>query len=129
MPHALLIEDDPDTAELTTELLAGQGFDVLAVSTAADARGVAQRRRFDLVLLDLVLPDGDGMTLLLELRRATAAPIVVCSATNRHRDSVLALRLGADDFVAKPFDILEFEERVRAAVRRAAPAPHAARTA
>jgi len=130
---ALLVEDDADTAAVETELLESDGFRVLYAPNAVEAVKLAGENRLDLVVLDVVLPDSDGLVLLIELRRRCQAPVIVCSATNRHRDAVLALRLGADDFVAKPFDIAEFEERVRAVMRRAtpvtAPSPRAVRAA
>jgi DNA-binding response OmpR family regulator len=118
----LLVEDDRATAAIETELLESDGFRVLHADNATDAANLARDNHLDLVVLDVILPDADGLVLLIDLRRRTEAPVVVCSATNRHRDAVLALRLGADDFVAKPFDISEFEERVRAVMRRSAPA-------
>lgn len=120
----LLVEDDRDTSAIETELLESEGFQVLPAASAGDAVRLAGENKLDLVVLDVILPDADGLVLLIELRRRTDAPVIVCSATNRHRDAVLALRLGADDFVAKPFDIGEFEERVRAVMRRARPAGH-----
>jgi DNA-binding response OmpR family regulator len=119
---ALLVEDDRATAAIERELLESEGFQVLHADSAAEAAELARDNALDLVVLDVILPDADGLVLLIELRRRTEAPVIVCSATNRHRDAVLALRLGADDFVAKPFDISEFEERVRAVMRRSAPA-------
>jgi DNA-binding response OmpR family regulator len=129
-PTVLLIEDDDSTADVMAELLASNQFRVERAATAADAAAFAADHRVDLVILDLILPDADGLVFLIELRRHTDAPVIVCSASNRNRDAVLALRLGADDYVAKPFDIAELEERVRAVMRRAAPhrpvAAHAA---
>src|SRR5690349_20380533 len=116
----LLVEDDEGTAEVLTEILEGEELRVVRAPTAAEARRAAEERRPDLVLLDLMLPDQDGLVWLSDLRRTSDIPVIVCSATNRRRDAVLALRLGADDFIAKPFDILEVEERVRSVLRRAA---------
>lgn len=121
-PTVLLVEDDGDTAAVEAELLENEGFRVVQAADAAGAVRLAGEHKLDLVVLDVILPDADGLVLLIELRRRTEAPVIVCSATNRHRDAVLALRLGADDFVAKPFDIAEFEERVRAVMRRTQPA-------
>jgi two-component system OmpR family response regulator len=122
LPTVLLVEDDESTAEVMAELLESNQFRVHRAASAADAARFSAEHRVDLVVLDLILPDSDGLVFLIELRRHTDAPVIVCSATNRHRDAVLALRLGADDFIAKPFDIAEFEERVRVVMRRAAPA-------
>jgi DNA-binding response OmpR family regulator len=120
-PTVLLIEDDDSTADVMVELLSSNQFHVERAASAADAAAFAADHRVDLVILDLMLPDAGGLVFLVELRRQTDAPVIVCSASNRHREAVLVLRLGADDYIAKPFDIAEFEERVRAVMRRAAP--------
>jgi DNA-binding response OmpR family regulator len=116
----LVVEDDPFMAEVVTDVLDSGGYAVEHAATAAEARQKVEQTHPDLVLLDLILPDQDGLILCNDIRRATDVPIMVISGTNRKRDAVLSLRLGADDFVSKPFDVAELEERVKTVLRRAA---------
>jgi DNA-binding response OmpR family regulator len=116
----LLVEDDPFMAEVMSDVLDFSGYAVERAATAAEARAKVAELHPDMVLLDLILPDQDGLILCNDIRRATDVPIVVVSGTNRKRDAVLSLRLGADDFVAKPFDVAELEERIKTVLKRAA---------
>ena len=116
----LVVEDDPFMAEVMTDVLDSGGYAVEHAATAAEAREKVEQSRPDLVVLDLILPDMDGLILCNDIRRSTNVPIMVVSGTNRKRDAVLSLRLGADDFVTKPFDVAELEERVKTVLRRAA---------
>lgn len=116
----LVVEDDPFIAEVLFDILDSGGYAVERASTAAEARLKLTQTPPDMVVLDLILPDQDGLILCNDIRRATDAPIVVISATNRKRDAILSLRLGADDFVAKPFDVAELEERFKNVLKRAA---------
>jgi DNA-binding response OmpR family regulator len=116
----LVVEDDPFMAEVVSDVLDSGGYAVEHAATAAEAREKVEQTHPDLVLLDLILPDQDGLILCNDLRRTTDVPIMVISGTNRKRDAVLSLRLGADDFVSKPFDVAELEERVKTVLRRAA---------
>ncbi|MBM2809984.1 MAG: hypothetical protein HW416_743 [Chloroflexi bacterium] len=115
----LLVEDDQSTAAIVKELLESSGYRVWAAETGAAARSRLADSRVDLVILDLVLPDVDGLVLCADIRARTDVPIIVCSATTRKRDAILALRLGADDFVSKPFDIYDLEARIETVLRRA----------
>lgn len=116
----LLVEDDPDTARSLTKALESSGYRVTAVDTGAEARSIIEHVRPDLILLDLMLPDTDGLVLTTALKNLTTAPIIICSARQEQVDRVLGLKLGADDFVAKPFDLDELEARIEAVLRRAA---------
>lgn len=116
----LLVEDDKSTADVIVDLLESNGYSVDLATNGTDARALVETGDPDLIILDLILPDVDGLTLCSEIRLSHDTPIVICSATSRQRDAVIGLRLGADDFVAKPFDITEFEARIRAVMRRAA---------
>jgi DNA-binding response OmpR family regulator len=122
----LLIEDDPDLARMVSNGLESSGIRVLSVETASDARAVLERLRPDLILLDLMLPDTDGLVLTTTLKSLTDAPIIICSARQQQVDRVLGLKLGADDFVAKPFDLDELEARIEAVLRRSARSRQAA---
>ena len=113
----LVVEDDPFMAEVMSDVLDSGGYAVEHAATAAEAREKVEQSRPDLVLLDLILPDMDGLILCNDIRRNTDVPIMVVSGTNRKRDAVLALRLGADDFVSKPFDPEDLSARTRAALR------------
>lgn len=124
--NILLVEDDPAVAEIVTAALELQAYEVRLAKAAAEARAVLDGTRPHLVILDLLLPDEDGLVLCAELRAYGDIGILVCSGTNRARDRILALRLGADDFLAKPFDVAELEARVHAVLRRIGYAPRAA---
>jgi two-component system, OmpR family, response regulator MtrA len=119
----LLVEDDASIRELTATGLAGAGF---KVDTAADGRdGLA---RFDsaapdVVVLDLMLPVLDGYEVCREIRGRSQVPIVMLSARTDTVDVIVGLELGADDYVTKPFEIAELVARIRAVLRRSAPAP------
>ena len=115
----LLVEDDPDTARSLTKALESSGYRVTAVDTGAEARSIIEHVHPDLILLDLMLPDTDGLVLTTALKNLTSAPIIICSARQEQVDRVLGLKLGADDFVAKPFDLDELEARIEAVLRRA----------
>lgn len=116
----LLVEDDADTARTLAKALESSGYRVSAVETGAEARAAIEHVRPDLILLDLMLPDTDGLVLTTALKGLTNAPIIVCSGRSEQVDRVLSLKLGADDFVAKPFDLDELEARIEAVLRRAA---------
>jgi DNA-binding response OmpR family regulator len=120
----LVVEDEPETALLLRDLLTESGYEVVHAPTAAAAEAALRSGDTppDLIVLDLMLPDMDGLVLCAKIRARHAMPIIVCTATHRRHDPALALRLGADDFVLKPFDIDVFEARIEAALRRAAPA-------
>ena len=115
----LLVEDDPETARALSRALESSGYRVTAVDTGSEARSIIEHVRPDLILLDLMLPDTDGLVLTTALKTLTNAPIIICSARQEQVDRVLGLKLGADDFVAKPFDLDELEARIEAVLRRA----------
>jgi DNA-binding response OmpR family regulator len=115
----LLVEDEDVIAVPLAAALAREGFAVARARTVADALGGIEGG-IDLVLLDLMLPDGDGRDVLREIRRRSALPVIVLSARGRELDKVVCLELGADDYVAKPFGAAEVAARIRAVRRRAA---------
>jgi DNA-binding response OmpR family regulator len=116
----VLVEDDALTALSVARILETIGFQVNTAESAADAKVLLRQVRPELILLDLMLPDGDGLVLLSTLRSLTEAPIIICSARGRQVDRVLGLKMGADDFLDKPFDVDELEARIGAVLRRAA---------
>jgi DNA-binding response OmpR family regulator len=119
-PTILVVDDDPATATAVMDVLACGEQQVVRAASGTAALAALDEARPDLVILELMLPDGDGLLLCPRLRERSGAPILVCSRTRRRRDPLLALELGADDFVAKPYDLDELEARVRVALRRAA---------
>jgi DNA-binding response OmpR family regulator len=116
---ALLVEDDARLAALTREYLQGHGVVVEVVGDGRTGLAEALRRRWDVVLLDLMLPETDGLTVCRELRARSDVPIVVLTARGEEADRVMGLELGADDYLAKPFAPRELLARIRAVVRRA----------
>jgi two-component system, OmpR family, KDP operon response regulator KdpE len=115
-----VVEDDEETRKVVVRELERRGY---RTSEAADARTAIERwraRRPDLILLDLGLPDMDGLQLILRIRREAQTPIVILSGRYDEREKVEALERGADDYVTKPFGVDELNARLRVALRRAA---------
>ncbi|MGH3016091.1 MAG: response regulator transcription factor [Gaiellaceae bacterium] len=123
----LLIEDEEAISEPLAAALGREGFDPVVAATAAEGMELFERRSPDLVLLDVMLPDGDGRDLLRRIRETSRTPVVMLTARGEETDRVLGLELGADDYVTKPFSAAELAARVRAVLRRAGgEAPEAA---
>ena len=120
----LVVEDDPQVRKMLVRSLAYEGFDVNAVDDLAGARAAISEGRPDLVLLDLMLPDGDGTEICAQLRRAgDRLPVIMVTARDTVDDTVGGLELGADDYLVKPFSTSELVARVRSILRRARSAP------
>ena len=117
----LLVEDEASIAEPFAKALEREGFNPVVAATAAAARELFAKRRPNIVLLDLTLPDGDGRELCREWRRESQVPIIMLTARGTETDRVVGLELGADDYVVKPFSAAEVAARIRAVLRRAAP--------
>jgi two-component system response regulator MtrA len=120
----MLVEDDPAIAQTLADALGSSNYRIWHAENGADARALLEQTRPDLIILDLMLPDVDGLVLCSGLKSIADVPIIICSATPQKRDAILGLKLGADDFVAKPFDIYELEARVEAVLRRVSQARH-----
>ena len=118
----LLIEDEDAISEPLAAALAREGFDTLVAGTAARGLELFAARTPDLVLLDVMLPDGDGRDLLRRIRETSRTPVVMLTARGEEMDRVLGLELGADDYVTKPFSAAELAARIRAVLRRSAEA-------
>jgi two-component system, OmpR family, response regulator RegX3 len=118
----LLVEDEESITTPLTEALAREGFDTSVAGGAAAALELAAELRPDLVLLDVMLPDGSGFDVARELRRDSRVPIIMLTARGEEADRVVGLELGADDYVVKPFSARELVARVRAVLRRTAEA-------
>jgi DNA-binding response OmpR family regulator len=116
---ALLVEDDLRLATLTREYLEGHGVSVVHVGDGLRGLSEAVAGKFDVVLLDLMLPGKDGLEVCRELRARSDVPVIVLTARGEEADRVMGLELGADDYLAKPFSPRELLARIRAVVRRA----------
>ena len=117
--HVLVVDDEPHLLRAVTMNLTGRGYRVTTATTAAAALGLVAAERPDLVVLDLGLPDLDGLDVIRLLReRGIDIPIVVLSARSASQEKVAALNLGAADYITKPFDMSELVARLRAALRR-----------
>jgi DNA-binding response OmpR family regulator len=116
---ALLVEDDAALAERTAEYLRGHGVSVVRAPDGDAALGEARQTRFDVVLLDLMLPRRSGLDVCRELRARSVFPILILTARGEEADRVLGLELGADDYLTKPFSPRELLARIQAQVRRA----------
>jgi two-component system KDP operon response regulator KdpE len=124
MATILVIEDEPQLRRFLRTSLPRHGYHVLEAETAAEGLAIAERDRPDAVLLDLGLPDGDGVDVTRKLRTWMQAPIIVISARGREQDKIDALDAGAEDYVTKPFGLGELMARIRVALRHMArPSP------
>jgi DNA-binding response OmpR family regulator len=120
----LVIEDDPAIRQVVVDALELEGYQPLEAGSFPDGLAAATRQDLDLLLLDLVLPGGDGLALLAELRLARPTlPVIILTARGEEDDRVEGLRLGADDYVVKPFGVKELLARVEAVLRRSAERP------
>ena len=122
-PKVLVCDDEPHIVRALKIVLREAGFEALPAETAAEAQQVATLQRPDAAILDLVLPDGDGVDVCRAIREWSEMPILVLSALGDEDHKVRALEAGADDYVEKPFSPRELVARLRAIMRRAAPAP------
>ena len=116
--RVLVVDDEPQFRRALVTNLRGAGYDVEAAATAGEALTSAGLRAPELVILDLVLPDGRGTDVARELRRWTEVPIILVSAVGEEAEKISALDAGADDYVTKPFAIGELLARMRAVLRR-----------
>jgi len=123
-PVVVLIEDEPQIRRFLRATLTGQGYRLFEATTGADGLVEVGSRQPDVVIVDLGLPDIDGMDVIRRLREWTAVPIIVLSARGQERDKVTALDVGADDYVSKPFGADELLARIRVALRHTAGASH-----
>jgi two-component system KDP operon response regulator KdpE len=123
-PVVVLIEDELQIRRFLRAALEGQGYRLFESATGADGLVEVASRQPDVVILDLGLPDIDGLEVLRRLREWTAVPVIVLSARGQERDKVTALDAGADDYVSKPFGAEELLARIRVALRHTAGASH-----
>ena len=125
MYHLLLIEDDGALGRGIRLALEGGGLEVTVCRSLAEGRRALESGAFDLLILDINLPDGNGLDFLRALRREHAVPVILLTANDLETDIVAGLELGADDYITKPFSLAVLRARVNAQLRRGTPAPAA----
>ena len=118
MNKILVVEDDWDINGLLYNILEQNGYEVKAAYSGSEAKMCLEQGKFDLLLLDLMLPGIKGEDLIDEIRKSSIIPIIVISAKSAQEDKINVLKIGADDFISKPFDINEVIARVEAQLRR-----------
>ena len=121
----LLVDDEPSIREPLTDYLAGQGFAVDAAASAAEARGLIAAGSYDLVVSDIMMPGEDGLSLTRFLRATSSVPVILLTARAEDTEKIVGLEMGADDYLAKPFNPRELVARIRTVLRRATPAGQA----
>ena len=117
-PLALLVEDEPQIRRFVRAALEEEGWHVHEAATAQRGLSDAGTRSPDLIILDLGLPDGDGLDFISDVRKWSSVPVIVLSARTGEADKIMALDAGADDYLTKPFSVGELQARVRATIRR-----------
>lgn len=125
--HILMIEDDDALSSMLSEYLGGYGIAVAIAPTLEQGRAQLAGAKFDALLLDVMLPDGDGLDMCREVRAQSDIPILMLTARGAETDRIVGLEIGADDYLPKPFNPRELLARLRAVLRRRL-SPHAART-
>ncbi|HEX9680017.1 MAG TPA: response regulator transcription factor [Anaerolineales bacterium] len=126
MTKIVVVEDDATLRDTLALNLRAEGYEVILAESGDEGLRLARGDRPDLVILDVMLPGVDGLTVLRLLRRESRVPVILLTARGTEVDKVVGLETGADDYVVKPFSLGEFLARVRAALRRGASAPQAA---
>ena len=119
--YVLIVDDDIGLRETVADFLSTEGYVTREAGNVTEARAQIAASQPDLILLDLNMPGGDGLTLAGDLRRTTTIPIIILSGKGAMIDRVVGLEVGADDYIAKPFELRELLARMRAVLRRARP--------
>jgi DNA-binding response OmpR family regulator len=114
----LVVDDSSDTTYMLTRYLSEQGYQVMSAQNGQDALAIIQYQMPDLILLDIFMPEMNGLDFMRSFRKEYKTPIIVLSARDSEADKVLALKSGADDYVTKPFSMRELIARIRATLRR-----------
>lgn len=117
--HILLVEDDESIAEMVSGYLTKEGFRVTTAADGEEGLSIASRERFDFIVADLMMPGMDGMEMIRRVRESSSVPILIMSAKDGEVDKALGLGFGADDYITKPFSMLELAARIKAGIRRA----------
>lgn len=121
-PHLLVVDDDREIRDLLTRFLTRHGYRVTNARDGREMRKAVADWRIDLIVLDLMLPGDDGLTLCRELRASSDIPVIMLTAMGEETDRIVGLEMGADDYLAKPFNPRELVARIRSVLRRARPA-------
>jgi DNA-binding response OmpR family regulator len=121
--HILVVDDDPDILRILQDNLELDGYKVSTASTGKEALQAFEGAPASLIVLDLFLPDIDGIQVCRSIREKSSVPIIMLTARDRITDKVLGLETGADDYMVKPFDYLELAARIKACLRRTRPSP------
>ncbi len=116
--HVLVVDDDNEIRDLLTRFLRKHGYRVTAAADAREANGAMETARFDLIVLDLMLPGEDGLSICRRLRASSDVPVIMLTALGEEMDRILGLEMGADDYVTKPFNPRELLARMKAVLRR-----------
>jgi len=118
LPHILIVDDDREIRSLVSQFLSRHGYRCSAAKNGAEMRSQLSAGRFDLVILDLMLPGEDGLSLCRWLRNDSQLPVVMLTAMGEETDRIIGLEMGADDYLAKPFNPRELLARIKAVLRR-----------
>lgn len=119
MEKILLIDDDKEICMLVKDFLNTEGYDVRALHAPQESMGVVEAYRPDLIVLDILMPEENGLSVCQKIRRASLTPIILASAKGSESDKVLGLGIGADDYLQKPYGMNELVARIKALLRRA----------
>src|SRR5918995_2157828 len=123
-PHIAVVDDHRDIRDLVGKYLMQHGYRISLAENAVAFRRLLERNALDLVVLDIMMPGEDGLSLCRHLRTATDLPVIMLTAMAEDTDRVVGLEMGADDYVVKPFNPRELLARVKAVLRRANSLPH-----
>ena len=125
-PHIVIVDDEAPAREMVGDYLKMHGFTVTLCDGGKSLRGAIETNVPDLVVLDLNMPEEDGLSIIRDLKSRINVPVIMLTATASPIDRVVGLELGADDYIAKPCELRELMARIRSVLRRSAPAPEAA---
>ena len=114
----LIVDDDTDLMEITKDMLCGYGYEVKLAVSSDEAFSILEKSKFDLILLDINLPDETGFFVCKELRKVSKVPVIFASARTSEDDKITGLDIGGDDYISKPYSLKELLDRIKAIIRR-----------
>ena len=117
--NILLVEDDKNICEMVCDFLKSENYNVITAIDGKMAIDIFKEHTFDIVLLDLMLPKSSGLEVLKYIRSVSVIPVIIATAKDSDTDKMLGLNLGADDYITKPFSLVELLARIKANIRRA----------
>ncbi len=120
LPHILIVDDDREIRSLVAQFLKKHGYRVTPAADGREMMHLMEKGRFDLIVLDLMLPGEDGLSLCRRVRAESSLPIIMLTAMGEEMDRIIGLEMGADDYLPKPFNPRELLARIKAVLRRAA---------